>query len=138
VRLLIDRPPPATWRDRWYPRNAVKRCRCGARIIARSRSWSRCDRGCLTGPPVAPAPLLAVPPPQPARPPKRFVGLVRQLRALERDFVRDVRRGRRPAPRALALALEAVQQLAQAFPGHAADLERSLPWLARRRAGAPA
>lgn len=65
---------------------------------------------------------------------QRYEGLRRDIRLLEVGFVQDVRKGRRPSARAVALALEAVERLKEAFPDRASETERAFRWLARQRA----
>lgn len=134
-RLLVQRPPPEGWRSGWSPSAPVRRCACGARIIARSGAFVRCERGCLHLP-RGPAPSALPPKVDPAAEAQRqrYEGLRRDIRLLEVGFVQDVRKGRRPSARAVALALEAVERLKEAFPDRASETERAFRWLARQRA----
>jgi hypothetical protein len=61
------------------------------------------------------------------------VRLLTALRLLEHDFVRTARKGRRPAPRAVELALESVARFKALFPERAESIAAALPWLEARR-----
>ena len=59
MRLVAASPPPPGWRPSgWRPAGPVRRCGCGAPVIASSSRWTRCERAIhLTSParPVAEA-----------------------------------------------------------------------------------
>ncbi len=125
-RLLVSRPPPGSWRAACPPMPPVRLCpACGARLVARSAAFVRCERGCTFLPP-RPARKPLPPPPLPAS--------FRQLRELERDLVRQARRGRPPGARVIDLALAALESLSRAFPDRAGEIVRALR--ARRAAAA--
>lgn len=131
MRLLVRAPPPEGWRPGWTPGAVVRRCRCGAAIVARSVAYTRCGRGCIKFPPPAPAPVPRKPLP-PARERANFADLIVDLRLLESDFVRAVRKGRRVPPEKLERAFTAMELLWELCPGHGEEILAALPWLTKQ------